>query len=234
MNIRSVSNFASKSLTGLDVRRRLFKLIPNITINGEAFANNIGTILSRPDVNRAIMGATAIMTQPFIDYYNPDVDRDTAKVSTFRTIGKIIAGTTVGCAVRSLCYYGTHALTSMAKNAPAWRQTLLPPKSIMEYLANKNPDWLKNHRSVLATIIGLGAMLFTNVLLDVPFTNLISEKLLKRYRKNHPEPTNNPLNPANPTNNSTNPQAGREPYDVREKFLNIFVRDFDLKNRRTS
>ncbi|MCR5266584.1 MAG: hypothetical protein K6E29_08355 [Cyanobacteria bacterium RUI128] len=224
MNIRSVSNFASHGLTGLDVRRRLFKLIPNITINGEAFANNIGTILSRPDVNRAIMGVTAIMTQPFIDYYNPNVDRDTANVSTFRTIGKIIAGTTVGCAVRSLCYYGTHALTSVAKNAPEWRTALLPPKSFMEYLANKNPDWLKNHRSVLATIIGLGAMLFTNVLLDVPLTNLISGKLIGRYRKNHPEPIKDPAN----TSNSTNPQAGREPYDVREKFLDIFVNNFNL------
>ncbi len=231
MNISGMSKFASKSIAGLDVRRRLFKLIPNITINGEAFVNKIETALARPDVNRAVMGATAILTQPLIDYYNPKVDRDTAVVSTCRTMGKIIAGTMVGCGVRSACYYGIHALTSMSKTAPAWRSALLPPKSIMHYLANKNPDWLKNYRSTLAMIVGLGAMLFTNVLLDVPLTHKISRKLLSVFRKNQGNPDiNNPINP----NNLTNPNKPYEHYEAADKFRKIFIDDFNIKDRRTS
>lgn len=227
MNISGMSKFASKSIAGLDVRRRLFKLIPNMTINGEAFVNKIGTALSRPDVNRAVMGATAILTQPLIDYYNPKVDRDTAIVSTCRTVGKIIAGTLVGCGVRSLCYYGVHALTSLSKTAPAWRKTLLPPKAIIRYLSNKNNDWLKNYRSTLATIVGLGAMLFTNVLLDVPFTHMISKKLISKFKGNDENNINIP-------NNTTNSVQPYEHYEAADKFRKIFIDNFNIKDRRTS
>lgn len=178
MNIRSVSNLISGNPVSHGIRRRLFDMIPNMTIKKEDLVFKIGRVLSRPDVGRAVMGATAILTQPFIDYYNPKVDRDTAKVSTCRTIGKIIAGTTVGCLVRSMCYYGTQALTSLKPNAPAWRKSLLPPEIIVRYMNKHHPNWIKNYNSALATLIGLGAMLFTNVLVDVPFTNFITKKLM--------------------------------------------------------
>ena len=55
---------------------------------------------------RIILGATALATQPFFDYYNKNVDEDTRKVSTARTIAKIIAGTAVGIAVRLLFIKG--------------------------------------------------------------------------------------------------------------------------------
>lgn len=217
MNIRSVSNFASK-LTGLDIRRRIFKYIPNMTVNGEALAGKIGTILSRPDVGRAILGATALTTQPFIDYYNPRVDRDTATVSTSRTIGKIIAGTAVGCAVRSACYYGSRVLTNTNANAKEWQKILLPSETMIQYLSKRNVDWIKNYRSTLALLVGLFVMLGTNVLLDVPLTHMISKKVLKLFNKYKGVQT-----PGETQQNSPmKPNPNREPYDVKDKFRTAF------------
>ena len=183
MNIRSASKFTFTKLPMQEIKHRLFRLLPNINVSREDMFCNIGRVLSRPDVGRGIMGVSAILTQPLIDYYNPKVDRDTAQVSTCRTIGKIIAGTTVGCAVRSACYYGVKALTNLNPNATQWKKTLLPAEKFVQYLSQKNLDWIKNYNSTLATIIGLGAMLFTNVLLDVPLTNLISKKLINKFGK---------------------------------------------------
>ena len=229
MNIRSVSNFTNRFAVP-DLRHRIFDLLPNITVNNERAVCNIGRVLSRPDVGRAIMGATAILTQPLIDYYNPKVDRDTAEVSTCRTIGKILAGTTVGCMVRSACYYGVRAMTKVNPNAPTWRTLLMPPDIIVQHLNAHHADWIKNYNSLLATLIGMGIMLFTNVMLDVPLTNIISKSLLKLIGKSNPnQPQNVP-----PTNGvdteSANDVKVREPYDVKEKFRKVFFDDFADRN----
>ena len=211
MNIRSVTNAVFSNTSAPNWRSRLFGRIPNVTIKNEEFFNKIGRIISRPDIGRGILGATAIFSQPFIDYYNPKVDRDTAKVSTTRTIGKIIAGTTIGCAVRSMCYYGVQALTCVKPNAPTWRKLLLPPDRMVRYLNRKDLDWVKNYNSVLASLIGLGVMLFTNMLLDVPLTQYISNKLRPLFGLNADSKK------TTTTNNSPN-----EVEDVRAKILEKF------------
>lgn len=188
MNICGVSKIMNKSWTGLNIRRRIFDLIPNITIKDPAKMNHWGTIISRPDVNRGIMGATALLTQPYIDYHNHKVDHETAAVSTCRTIGKIVAGTAVGCLVRSGCYYLTKACTTVEENAPKWKQWLMPSPKIQKILAKRNNDWFKNYNNTLATLLGLGAMLITNVLLDVPLTNLITKQLISRRPQNNGTP----------------------------------------------
>ncbi|MBO6273052.1 hypothetical protein J6O48_09790 [bacterium] len=223
MNISSVSKLVSNSVTGLNLKRRIFEFMPAITLPNADTLNKIGTIISRPDVNRGIMGATAILSQPFIDYYNPKVDKETAEVSTCRTIGKIIAGTAVGCAVRSACYYGTKALTNTSKTAKAWQQLLLPNKNVVTYLTKKYPDWLKNYNSALATVIGLLAMLVTNVVIDVPLTHFITKHLLAKFKKHDAEQ----IQP----NNTNTPK--QEPYDVVEKFKDIFINHpAELNGRR--
>jgi len=206
------------------VGRRVFVCIPNTTVNTPEICNKIGVFLSRPDVNRGVMGATAILTQPLIDYYNPDVDEETAKTSTCRTIGKIIAGTMVGCAVRFLCYQGTKGLTSLDLAAPDWRKVLLPSKKIVSYLNSKYPDWILTYRNGLANFVGLAAMLFTNVLLDVPLTNKITKKLLNKFnlktealeRNQSVESYPNPKNPNTHQTSTDNPK--QKIYDSFEKL----------------
>jgi hypothetical protein len=162
-------------------------MIPKVTVDDPTRVNKLGTIISRPDVNRAIMGATAILTQPAIDYNNRKVDKATATVSTYRTIGKVIAGTTVGCGVRSACYYLTKACTSQSPNASKWRKWLMPSENTQRTLAKRNKDWFKNYNNTLATLLGLGAMLFTNVALDVPLTNAITKLLIKDNKSSQQE-----------------------------------------------
>ena len=60
--------------------------------------------MSKPMQNRLIMGGTAILTQPFIDYHNHKVDDETRTIAKNRTIAKIIAGTAVGAFVRDKCF----------------------------------------------------------------------------------------------------------------------------------
>lgn len=179
MNTSGVSNFMYRFSSGLNLRQRLFELIPNMTVKNSKKCSNLGAILSRPDVNRGLMGATALMTQPFIDYYNPRVDKETASASTCRTCAKIIAGTTVGMGVRNLCYNAIKAFTTEKQNVPEWRRWLMPSNTTIQKLRKLNVDWLKNYKNTLATTLGLGAMLITNVALDVPLTNLLSKTFLK-------------------------------------------------------
>lgn len=209
MNTSIVQNRVCQSITGMNVRRRLFDLIPNMTLKGGSKINNWGVILSRPDVNRGIMGVTALLTQPYIDYHNHKVDNETATVSTCRTIGKIIAGTTVGCAVRSACYYLVDACTSTSPRAPGWKRWLMPTPKEERYIRSRNIDWFKNYKNTLATILGLSAMLITNVALDVPLTTFITNKLLKhvKNKNNNTGENTNPIinSPTNQTSTPTKP-----------------------------
>ena len=50
---------------------------------------------------RLILGASALMSQPFIDWNNKNVDEKTRKVSVARTVAKIIAGTLTGYYIRN-------------------------------------------------------------------------------------------------------------------------------------
>jgi len=124
------------------------------------------------------MGATALLTQPTIDYYNHRVDDETRTVSKNRTIAKIVAGTLVGMfVVRGPIHKIVKKMTNPLGNGK-YSKALLPVK-YLEELA-KNETYLKNYRATLAMILALCAMSITNFILDAPltifFTNLLNEK----------------------------------------------------------
>lgn len=184
MNINSVTHVINPKNFGTGIKRRLFNFVPNILVKDSPKLNDFGNFINRPDVNRGIMGITALLTQPYIDRHNPRVDEQTATTSMFRTIGKIVAGTTVGCAVRSACFYLTNACTSANPNASKWKKFLMPTERMQRLASSHNMDWFKSYKNLLATALGLTAMLATNVLLDVPFTSYISKKLMD-IRQSH-------------------------------------------------
>lgn len=187
MNVNSIRNSITPACHGLGIKRRLFDMIPNMLVKDSPILNNFGNIINRPDVNRGIMGVTAILTQPFIDKHNPDVDKETAETSMCRTIGKIVAGTTVGCIVRSGVYYLMNACTSLDPNAAKWKKLLMPSGRMQRALAQHNMDWFKSYKNVLSTALGLGVMLITNPLLDVPLTSLITKALNNRRKAKQAE-----------------------------------------------
>lgn len=139
--------------------------------------------MSKPAENRAIMGTTALMTQPFIDYNNKKVDKDTRKISFINRCAVILAGTTVGVfVVRGPMHKLVQKMTDI--NGKGKLSKLLLPKKYMKEIA-ENEKYLKNYRSALSTWGSLLLMgLVTNFLLDAPatifLTNFMQDKFAKK------------------------------------------------------
>lgn len=131
-----------------------------------------------PMWNRGIMGATALVTQPAIDYYNHRVDDETRTVARNRTIAKIVAGTLVGMfVVRGPVSKAVEKMTDV-NGKTKLSKFLLPQKYIRRMIKDQNG--LKNYRSALSMAIALGAMCFTNFLLDAKLTILFTNYLNKK------------------------------------------------------
>ncbi|MCQ2744026.1 MAG: hypothetical protein MJ230_04425 [bacterium] len=178
------------------IKQKVLDILPEKTFKGENSETDkytdVNTVLSRPDVNRLIMGSTAILTQPWIDRYNHRVDEETRKVSMYRTISKIIAGTAVGILVRGSCYKLVDRMTQLNGNKKS-SKALLPKAWIEKF--ERNPKQLKNYKSALSTCMALIIMGFcTNFLLDAPLTlwltNKFTDKNKNRNKQNGKEVLN--------------------------------------------
>lgn len=131
-----------------------------------------------PMWNRGIMGATALLSQPAIDYYNHRVDDETRTVSRNRTISKIIAGTLVGMfVVRGPVSKIVDKMTNPEAKSK-WGKILLPKNYIDKM--RRDSGGLKNYRATISMILALSAMCFTNFLLDAPLTNFFTNYLNKK------------------------------------------------------
>lgn len=157
------------------LKQKVLDKLPNATFN-DSYRNvrrwkNFDERISRPAEYRLIMGATAMLSQPAIDYYNHKVDEETREVSKNRTIAKIIAGTLVGIMVRGSAYELVQKMTDI-KTKSKYSRALLPTKHLRELL--KDEKLLKNYRSALATSIAIMAMCITNFAIDAPLTVVLT------------------------------------------------------------
>ena len=188
MNIDNVNNNYNISMQGKysDLVRRAKQLfwdaLPSHTSkenkNSVKIWNGWTYAVSDPMWNRGIMGASALLTQPTIDYYNHRVDDETRTVSRNRTIAKIVAGTLVGMfVVRGPVYKMVEKMTDI-KGKGRWSKALIPKQMLKEL--SENETWLKNSRAIIAMLISLGVMSITNIILDAPLTifltNFLNEK----------------------------------------------------------
>lgn len=163
---------------------KFFKSMPNKDIHNTAQFNKLGKSLASPHYNRLALGAGAIVTQPAIDRFNPRVDDNTAKVSSYRTIAKIIACTSVGFCVRGGCYKLTNKYAHGSKSEGS---TVLTPKAILnEVNPKRRNNMLKIHKNAFSTIFALAVMVFTNFFLDAPLTTMLSNALIKRDKSLNP------------------------------------------------
>ena len=160
------------------VKQSLFDMLPNGTFNDSAKNlsrwDKVNKTISKPAENRAIMGATAIITQPVIDYNNHKVDKETREVSRNRTIAKIVVGTLVGIIVRGSCYKLISKMTDISGKAKI-STALIPTKYLEEF--KKVREFLDNYKSALSTGTAIGVMCFTNFLIDAPLTVWLTNKL---------------------------------------------------------
>ena len=141
-----------------------------------------------PMWNRGVMGATALLTQPAIDYYNHRVDDETRTVSRNRTIAKIIAGTLVGMfVVRGPVHKFVKKYANPAGKGK-WDKILLP-KIYLEELT-KNENALKNYQASISMAIALGLMSITNFVLDAPLTVVLTNYFNRKSGVKIPEESN--------------------------------------------
>lgn len=132
--------------------------------------NKIGSLQSPGQ--RMIFGVSALALQPALDMLNPWVDKDTKETSAIRSVAKAIVSTATGVVIRELCILGTDLILN-SKNL-----TSKLPATILKDT--------KHSAGVIGTLMGLGIMVFTNFLLDAPWTNKFTNMLLKiRHNKNN-------------------------------------------------
>lgn len=193
MNINSTNNNYNVPMYGIKKQnwfkkqyRRLEQMFLDVVpchttkdnINSYKKWDKVTNLCSNPMWNRGIMGATAITTQPIIDYYNHRVDDETRIVSANRTLAKIIAGTAVGMfVVRGPIYKMVEKLTNPTSEKKL-NKILIPQKYIEKLKTHKHH--LDNYRSALAMILALGAMCITNFMLDAPLTTFLTNLFNKK------------------------------------------------------
>lgn len=153
----------------------------------------VGKYVSSPE-QRLLLGATALATQPFIDYNNKNVDENTRMISVARTLAKIIAGTAVGVGVRYGCIklaekYGKTVLEELGKNrikvSPQTKNDIFAPDFKNLYMSKeKFEKRLAAHRATMGTILATVVMVGTNFLIDAPLTRFLTGQFSKFITKN--------------------------------------------------
>ena len=160
------------------VQQNLLNSFPNVEITStrtQKLIKNAGEKISSAE-QRLILGATALATQPFIDYKNRNVDEETRKVSVARTIAKIIAGTLTGYAIRKGCIKGIEAMSQIPKEGIPYYKTLFTPNGMLDNMS----DAFKQYRNAMGTIVSLIVMTFTNFAIDAPLTKFLTNLLIKK------------------------------------------------------
>jgi len=167
-----LQNFYNKA------QQRVLNWFPNSVCTGKKSVNFIkstGENISSAE-QRLILGASALMSQPFIDSRNKNVDEKTRKVSVARTIAKIVAGTTTGFLIRKGCIKGIKALSQPNKAGIPRYKTFFTPLGIKD----TTTDAFMQYRNAMGTIVALVVMMFTNFIIDAPLTRFLTNALVKK------------------------------------------------------
>ena len=173
LGVKPISSFARRTAKWVFDSLPSWELKKGKVLNGIKWA---GQHISSPQ-NRVILGATALMTQPFIDLHNRHVDDDTKKVSAARTTAKIIAGTATGYFVRYYSIKAVEKFTQKPDKAKTMLESILYPR-----LARTTLKGMKQYKLALGTFLSLGVMLFTNFAIDAPLTKVLTNIFVKKIK----------------------------------------------------
>ena len=170
--------YKGASTAAREIKQGALDLIPEAVYSDKKMVNGIkktGEKISSAE-QRLILGASALMSQPFIDANNKRVDEKTRKVSVARTIAKIIAGTFTGYFIRKGCIKGIKAHSQVeGKNVSKWK-SIFTPKNIKD----NTTDAFLQYRNAMGTVVALVVMMFTNFLIDAPLTKFLTNALVKK------------------------------------------------------
>lgn len=159
----------------IKITDKIVNLIPEKKFNGgngEKFIKWFGKHISTPE-NRVIIGVTALLSQPFIDYYNKDVDEKTRKVSCARTIAKIVAGTLTGFAVRA-SFIKLVRNYSQLGNSSAVKKFFTPSNAKTDM-----PYAYRQYQNTMGMMFAIAGLIVTGFAIDAPLTNFLTNTLTK-------------------------------------------------------
>ena len=180
--------YKGASTAAREIKQGALDLIPEAVYSDKKMVNGIkktGEKISSAE-QRLILGASALMSQPFIDANNKRVDEKTRKVSVARTIAKIVAGTFTGYFIRKGCIKGIKALSQVeGKNVSKWK-SIFTPKNIKD----NTTDAFLQYRNAMGTVVALVVMMFTNFLIDAPLTKFLTNKFVDKIHNNASKPQN--------------------------------------------
>lgn len=139
----------------------------------EKFINWVGKHVSTPE-NRIVIGVTALLTQPFIDYFNKDVDKKTQEVSCARTIAKNVAGMTSGYLVREGFIKLIQKCSELGDTGKKIQKLFTPSNA-----PKANTFAYKQYQNAMGMVFAIVGLCFTNFLFDAPVTNYLTNKITK-------------------------------------------------------
>lgn len=157
--------------------------------------NWLGDNINSPE-QRLLLGATALATQPLIDFKNKNIDDNTRAISVARTLAKIIAGTLVGVAVRhySIATVQKYSKVILTKNEKGLitgikkesKSDIFTPlfskfKNCTEEQFQKD---YKLYTKAMGTLLATFAMIFTNFAIDAPLTRFLTRTFHTYITKN--------------------------------------------------
>lgn len=163
----------------MTIIRDVFNKIPNRKFANPKLDNAVqwvGKHISTPE-NRLIIGISALVSQPFIDLYNKDVDEKTRRISCARTIGKTLAGIITGVAVRYACIKlakNFSLIGKQGKEISKLKQLFTPSEA-----KSDNYEY-KQYQNTIGTGLAVIGLLFTNFLIDMPLTNYLTNIITKK------------------------------------------------------
>ena len=175
--IRNTSLYKGVQKQAHRLEQGTLDLLPDATFNKPKTVKMIGDIghdISSAE-NRLILGVTALMTQPFIDARNKNVDEETRRVSVCRTISKIIVGTMTGYVIRKGAIKAIRSWSQLPAPGVSRYKTLFTPKGAR----STNTEAFKQYQNAMGTVVALVVMMFTNFLIDAPLTKILTNLLVK-------------------------------------------------------
>ena len=128
---------------------------------------------------RAVLGVTALCTQPFIDLHNKHIKKEDKPITVAKTISKIVVGTIAGITLRYYAIKAANKFTQTAKTGK-YSQCFLHNDIIGELkkTGNKTNEYLldsiRTYKEGLGTFLGVAAGAFTNFLIDAPLTKYLT------------------------------------------------------------
>ncbi len=163
----------------------LINVIPEATYSKEKCVKTIGKIgkeISSAE-QRLILGASAIVSQPFIDANNKSVDEKTRKVSVARTIAKIVAGTLTGYFIRKGCIKAIQSWSQLPSKGVAKYKSIFAPTA-KDLNIDVKSDAFKQYQNALGTIAALVVMMVTNFAIDAPLTKFLTNFIVDKTNAN--------------------------------------------------